>query len=700
MAATGVLVACVALQAGAADRTDMEPQFPVEDSFPEELLAPYDFDAPAGPAFTDAQIPEQLARGATLEDLIYAAYESGQDTLVIPPGHYRLRESGSVPLKKDRHRSNGTSAMAGAQIRLQGLRRPDDRPLHIIGRGVTIWFTPTGIPRHHVNFGIHLDDCANIIFDGFTFDAARPTTFGGKVTKIDAENRRVELQLSKASRTNLAQINDHGDRPWGVRIFPFNRKGRYMTATYKMSPGTWGPAYNAVGKVEPSDIAGRVWAYFMEECNGQKIDKSMLEIMQTPEWRSTYGPDNTLSPGCFIAGQWGVSVLLDVYNSRRITLANMTNYHPASFFSFEKGYGDHRIVNCKGLPRPDTCRLMGGYASGRIMDLEKGPLIDRLIQHHTEDDAYHICGHYYPLPAMNSRTMELQTHDGAGLRPGLTVDIYDPERRSALYRGLRITKVVSTRYQGNTGTVIEIDQPVSVPAGANATFPGLNNDGWVIRNSYFFHCYQRLLNQGGRDAVFENNYVEGLGEACCFPSSYDGTEGGRIDGVRVRGNIFIDSGIAPGGVAIHAASLGHFLEMSRGMTMRDNIIIGPGMLGIYYSRVIGGEVSDNIIVDPLALTATSVPGFTRPDKAMVIEQSSDVTARNNILIERREFTRPEPDTGDRFADISDAANRNVVSDGNRYIRDPDGGLVGRIRKIIAQRRNTDEMRRSIFEGVR
>lgn len=699
LAAGGVLIACVALEAGAAEHMDVERQFAVEDGFPEELLVPYDFDAPAGPAFTEAEIKEQLARGDTLEDLIYAAYESGQGTLVIPPGHYRLRGNGSVPLDKDRHRFNGTAAMAGAPIRLQELRRPDESPLHIIGRGVTIWFTPTDIPRHHVNFGIHLDDCANIILDGFTFDAARPTTFGGRVTRIDAEDWRVELELSKASRTNLGQINDHGERPWALRIFPFNKNGRYMTATYKMEPGAWGPAFNAIGKVQPSDRPGHVWAYFMDECSGQRIDKSMLEIMQTKAWRDTYGPDNTLSPGSFIVGQWGVSILLDIYNSRRISLANITNYHATAYCSLDKGYGGHHIINCKGIPRPGTCRLMGGLICGMIKDLEKGPRIDRLIQYHSEDDAYNICGHYHTLPAMKGRHLSLQSHDGAGLRPGLAVDIYDRERRSALYRDLKVTKVLSSRYQGDKSTIIELDRAISVPAGANATFPGLNNDGWVVRNSYFFHCYQRLLNQGGRAAVFENNYVEGLGQGCYFSSSYDGTEGGRIDGLRVCGNVFVDTAINPAGTALYAISDPRFLEMSRNIRMQDNVVVGPGMLGIHFRRVIGGQISGNVIVDPLVLTASAVPGFEPPDKAVLIEQSSNVTAQNNVLIERKEFTKADPSAGDRFADTSDKANQNVVSENNRYVRDPEGRLVRRIREIIARRGNTEETRRSISEAV-
>jgi len=672
--------------------------FKVESSFPEELLAPYDFDAPAGPVFTDQEVGEQYARGEELEDMIYAAYESGQDKLVIPPGHYRLQESGAVPPSESRHRANGTAAMRGALIRLQGLRRPDDNPLHIIGDGVTIWFTPTDIPRHHVNFGIHLDACANIVLDGFTFDAARPTTFGGRVTKIDAAQWRVELQLSKASKTDLAQLNDHGHRPWAVRIFPFNEKGRYMAATYKMHR-SWGPALNAVGEIIPSDRPGHVWATFMKRCGGIDVTEGMLEIMQSREWKDTYGADNTLSPGCYIVGQWGVSIILDVYNSRRITLVNINNYHPASYFALHKGYGDHRIINCKGIPRPGTCRLMGGYASGRIMDLERGPLIDRLVQYHTEDDAYHICGHYYALPALNGRTIELKAHDGADLRPGLKMDIYDRDRRSALYRDLEVTDVISTVYGGDRSTVIEVDRAISVQAGSNVTFPGFNNDGWIIRNSYFFYCYQRLLNQGGRDAVFENNYIEGLGHGCFFPSSYDGTEGGRIDGVSVRGNIFVDTAIWPGGVALEVGPDPRFLEMSRNVSVRGNVIMTPGMLGIRCSGVVGGEIRNNLIIDPLTKTVGARPGFDRPDKAAVIERSSDVRVRENILIERLEFTRPDPSTADRFADIGDQENQNVISVDNRTICDPEGRLISRIRDIVARRGTVEETRKDVFDAV-
>ena len=67
--------------------------------------------------------------------------------------------------------------------------------------------------------------------------------------------------------------------------------------------------------------------------------------------------------------------------------------------------------------------------------------------------------------------------------------------------------------------------------------------------------------------------------------------------------------------------------------------------------------------------------------------------------ERREFTRPDPRTQDRFADISDKENQNVVSEDSRYIRDPDGRLVRRIREIIARRGNVEDTRKNIFDAV-
>ena len=664
-------------------------EFEVERGYPKELLEPYDFNAPAGPVFFIDEISRQYERGDKLEDMIYAAYSSGQKQLIIPPGDYRLRESGSVPPNTNRHSAikNGAE-LSSAVIRLQGLRRPDDNPLHIIGKGVTVWFTPTDKPRNHVNWGILLHDCANIIFDGIVFDAAIPTTFGGRVTKVEADKGRLELELGKDSKTDLAQLNhngQHGQEPWAVRIFPYNKKGRYMTATYDMDPATWGPSMCAVERVEASKESNRVWLYFAKELRGVgPVRKSMLEIMSTKAWQDAYGEENTITPGCFIYGQWGISVIFDAINCKKITLVNIENYHPASFLAFTGGYGGHAFINVKGIPRPGTCRLAGGYATGRIQDLEHGPVFDRVIQYHNEDDGYHICGHYFRINKVNGRNIEVG-YDGINLRPGVVADVLEKERKSWLAKDIKITKVVSSCYQGAEKTVIELDREMAIPEGSFITFPEFNNDGWVIRNSYFIHCYQRLLNQGGRNAVFENNYVYGVGSGLKFESQYDGSEGGRTENIVIRNNIIAGTSYGQtkhtcNSIVIETSQ--NFLDDAKNVIIKDNIIIAPGLMGIWMDRTKGGTISGNVIINPLAPYAAYHPDVCFTRKAVAIERSSDVAVSNNILIEKKQLVCAEPGTGEWFAAIDNEENKNVTSRDNRYLADIDGKLSEKIQKIM------------------
>ena len=81
------------------------------------------------------------------------------------------------------------------------------------------------------------------------------------------------------------------------------------------------------------------------------------------------------------------------------------------------------------------------------------------------------------------------------------------------------------------------------------------------------------------------------------------------------------------------------------------------------------------------------------------EPGTDIEVRSNILIERKEFTQPDPSTGDRFADTSGKQSKNVVSADNRYIHDPDGRLVGKIREMIDRRGDTETTRKGIFDAV-
>lgn len=140
--------------------------------YPEELNAPFSLDDPPCKTFTEEQKQHQIAEGQRILAEILAAEKAGKDEYVIPAGDYRFIQ-----------KSTPKSRTAGfTSFYLNGIKRPDDRPFAIIGKGVTFWTPPTDNGR---GSSIYLNECENIAIVGITVDSDSPNDFEGRLAAVN-----------------------------------------------------------------------------------------------------------------------------------------------------------------------------------------------------------------------------------------------------------------------------------------------------------------------------------------------------------------------------------------------------------------------------------------------------------------------------------------------------------------------------------
>jgi hypothetical protein len=210
------------------------------------------------------------------------------------------------------------------------------------------------------------------------------------------------------------------------------------------------------------------------------------------------------------------------------------------------------------------------------------------------------------------------------------------------------------------GRTVIFEEPVGERfAKAGVMFREFQNAGWVIRNSIFSDCYQRVRLMCG-PGIFENNLVERVGSGLTFGNGKPvDQEGGLTDDVVIRNNVFIDSAVSPTMRTIQVRTKGvpvRNLELSRNLIcnsggealhvswaeslqVRDNLLIHPGKeyqlgastlsrsgppSGIVLERIRGAKISGNTVVQnsPQSLL------LQKTDTESIVEEGNEMVGRN------------------------------------------------------------------------
>ncbi len=160
---------------------------------------PFSLAAPAGPQFTDAQKQRQREAGRNVLPLVFAAFSNGADSVRIPSGDYRFGME-----------HWGRDGVVSA-LQFTDLQRDAQHPFTIDASNATFWFDLGNDerPTHHFCAGFRR--CRNLIFKGATIDRDPRGNIEGSITRFDAANNRIEVQLSPGV-TLPTTFNNNGDQ--------------------------------------------------------------------------------------------------------------------------------------------------------------------------------------------------------------------------------------------------------------------------------------------------------------------------------------------------------------------------------------------------------------------------------------------------------------------------------------------------------
>ena len=283
---------------------------------------------------------------------------------------------------------------------------------------------------------------------------------------------------------------------------------------------------------------------------------------------------------------------------------------------------DHRWINCHFMARPGTNNLLGG--DGTMSACMHGSTFDGLVVQRTTDDCFNSHGHYRHAAGVTDCSITFREELPPELAPGHVAEAYETRTDASLGR-LTVERVA--------GRTVTFREPVGERfATAAVMFPAFQNAGWVIRNGIFSDCYQRVRLMCG-PGTFENNRVERIGGGLTVENGRAvDIEGGLPDGIVIRNNVFIDSGISPPMNAISVVGRG--VEL-RNVEVSGNLICGSGSEAVEANRTDGFIIRHNIVIDP-ARGQSLLPQRTAgggPPAAVALTRARKAVVAGNVVVD-------------------------------------------------------------------
>ena len=521
---------------------------------------PFRFDASPGPQFTSADKHAQRLRGDEVIPLVRRAFETGADSVTIPPGDYRFGKDGWA---------DGGPVYS---LDFRNLQRDAKNPFRIVANGVTFWFElpPDQAPRAH--FALGFTGCSYVAFEGATLDRDPRGNIEGCVTQIDHAANRVELRTTPGSAIPPVFSGDLNQR-----VIPFNADGTLCTALFAVQLR---PGQLRYQSVEPGSGPGRFWVQL-------DAKSELLAKGHDPDWRRMYGDAGTLDVGDGLSLVYSTSTALGVTDSRAMQFIGVKVHIPKGGV-LEQGGGDHLWKDCYFGPRPGSCHWQGG--DGFLSRcLERGSTYDGVTILHTTDDVMNMHGYWGFVEAVDGATVTLQKSHQMPAHPGDDLHFLDAQ----------IGRPVGTaRVEKVTGQTLTLDRDASAFAGTIAENRRWQCDGWTIKNCTFTDCYQRLLVQGGNGGVLRDTAVTRLGSSVELRSNFfTKNEGGICRDIRIIGNTFEDVAVHPAGVVVDVGFRPRGMKAEErlvsGIVVDGNSFFGFGKHAIRFDRVKGGSIRNN-----------------------------------------------------------------------------------------------------------
>lgn len=562
----------------------------------------YSMDDPPGPSFRNEVKEQQRVDGRRIRNEIEAAFRAGGSTYIIPPGDYRFG--------KETWGSDGPIY----PLEFRGLKRDAKHPFRIIADAATLWFElpPDQAPEAH--FALGFVDCSNLSLQGATLDCDPRGCLEGRITQIDYGRNRIEIQATQGSFVPTA-FNGKTEQ----RIIPFNADGTFCTALYWVQ--SKGPSRLKYREIEPGTGDGRYWVTLPD-------DSVLLTVNRDPAWQRAYGEAGTLQVGDGLCLLYATTVAISVRECQSMSFIGIKNYVYKGGVRELGGGGGHCWKDCYFGPRPGTCHWQGG--DGILTGcMERGCTYDGITMLHTTDDMLDIHGFWGYIEKVDGKKIIIQQDHQMPAQAGDELNLFDAQT------GTPVGTATVTRVEGCTLT---LNRDAAALAGAIAENPKRQSPGWEIRNSTFRDCYQRLLVQGGDGGTLRNNHFIRVGSCVeLFSSFFSRNEGGICREISILDNTFEDVAIHPDATTMRIGfqSLNHRARtpLLSGITVRGNHFIRSGQHTITMNLVAGGEISENVFVDPgkRRSLAGLDPGGAGPQPVQICD-STNILLRANQLI--------------------------------------------------------------------
>jgi hypothetical protein len=601
---------------------------------PEEYR--FSFDLPAGPQFSEAEKKAQRVRGSEVKPMVMKAFESGAGEVRIPPGDYRF----------------GQERWEGAKVifplEFENMQRDAAHPFVIDASGATFWFDldDKQMPPGHRCVGFR--NCRNIVLRGAIIDRGTRGCIEGRITRIDREGNRFEIQPSPGVVVPTS-YKGHDEQ----RLFPFKSDGRFCVPLYDMQAGVRKLRYK---DITPSE-GGRYWVNMLEP--------QLMERLHDANWERAYGELGVVRVGdglsCLYTGA-GAIVLED---SANITLHGVSVYVAKGGPSESGGDGAHVWKDCYFGPRPGTSQWKG--ADGFLCRSTRyGATMDNVTIRHTADDLQNFHGIWGKVKSVSGNQLTLETN--ASLRPTLK-NARAGDRLRFIHRQTGVflgeAKLVAHR-----DFELTLDQDATLFAEAQAEWLDHECAGWVVQNCRWEDNFQRLLIMSGPGLVRGCTFTR-MGSNISLNTGM-GLVGGIPSDITITDNIFIDVSSRPHNAAIDAHA--HNAQGGAGIPPIERLIItgntftrtgGPALslIGIQDSLI-----ERNHIDSPVRASIIAKPQEQTDRQAILLKHSQGVTVKANTLHDPENHTQPDAGSGSRVLGLE--ATKEITLDGEKLLDVP------------------------------
>jgi hypothetical protein len=609
-----LLASLAALHAAAApEKISPHQRVILESKSPPPLETTFRFEAPAGPQFSDAEKEVQRERGKEVVPMVKKAFDSGAGEVRIAPGDYRF----------------GQARHAGAKVvyplGFENMQRDAEHPFMIDATGATFWFDLGDEQMPPGQRCVGFRNCRNIVLRGATIDRGTRGCIEGRITRIDRERNRFEIQPSPGIVVPATYKGGEEQR-----LLPFKSDGRLCVPLYDLQAG--------VRKLRYKDITpsseGRYWI--------NVHDPDLMERIHDKNWESAYGELGVLRVGDGLSCLYTTAAAIALEDSANVTLHGVSVYVAKGGPSESGGDGAHLWKDCYFGPRPGTSQWKG--ADGYLCRSTRyGSTLDNVTIRHTADDLQNFHGIWGKVKAVSGNQVTLESN--AALRPTL-----NNARRGDRLRFIhRKTGVLlgAARLTVLKDFQLTLDQDATPFAEAQAEWLDHECAGWVVQNCRWEDNFQRLLIMSGPGAVRGCNFTR-MGSNISLNTGM-GLVGGIPSDITIADNTFTDVNPRPHGAAIDARA--HNAQGQNGAPPIERLVItgntfirtgGPAMtfIGITESRIEG-----NRIASPIRATALARPSDESDRQAIMLHDSSGVDVRGNTLADPENRARPDPANG-------------------------------------------------------